>query len=128
MCLQHGAGEMVAGAEEDVQPAGRREPAHDPGVPAVVGGDHADVRQRRHVERPVQPLGAPLPRRAGLHQRHLAGAVAARRVQHAGGRAPVRQSRRAADAAVLQPRALIKQRQISFPLCSDHPFLPYILV
>ena len=97
---------MVAGGEADVQPAGRGEPAHDPGVPAVMDGDHADVRQRGHVKRPVQHLGAVLPRGAVLHQRHLAGAITARRVQHARQRPPLRQGRGAAAAAVLRPRAL----------------------
>ncbi|AQK94520.1 SKU5 similar 13 [Zea mays] len=69
-------------------------------------GDHADIRQRGHVERPVQRLGAVLPRGAVLHQRHLAGAVAARRVQHARQRPPLRQGRGAAAAAILRPRAL----------------------
>ncbi|AQK94513.1 SKU5 similar 13 [Zea mays] len=86
--------------------SGHGEPAHDPGVPAVMDGDHADIRQRGHVERPVQRLGAVLPRGAVLHQRHLAGAVAARRVQHARQRPPLRQGRGAAAAAILRPRAL----------------------
>ena len=97
---------MDASVSEYVQPPGYGEPAHDPGVPEVVDGGDDDVRQRGHVERPVQHLGAVLPRGAVLHQRHLAGAITARRVQHARQRPPLRQGRGAAAAAVLRPRAL----------------------
>ncbi|AQK86805.1 SKU5 similar 13 [Zea mays] len=73
-------------------------------------GNHADVRQRGHVERAFQHLGAVLPRGAVLHQRRLAGAITARRVQHARQRPPLRQGRGAAAAAVLRPRALRRRR------------------
>lgn len=109
---QDGAGEVVGGGEEDVQPAGRGEPALGPGVPEVVDGDHADVRQRRDVEREVQHLGEALPRRAALHQRRLAGEVAPGRVQHAGERPPLRQGRRPAAAAVLPPGLIHRSMHI----------------
>ncbi|RWW33017.1 hypothetical protein GW17_00002300 [Ensete ventricosum] len=41
-------------------PAGRGEPTHDPGVPAVVVGDLTDVRQRGDVEPAVGAVGAAL--------------------------------------------------------------------
>jgi len=74
--VQHGAGQMDASVSEYVQPPGYGEPAHDPGVPEVVDGGDDDVRQRGHVEYPVQHLGEELPRRAAVRERHLAGAVA----------------------------------------------------
>jgi hypothetical protein len=101
---QDGTGDVVAREQEDVQPPRHGEPAHHPGVPEVVDGGDAHLRQRRHVERQVQPLGEALPRPADVHQRHLAGEVAQGRVQHAGDQPPLRQGRRPAHAAVLQPR------------------------
>jgi hypothetical protein len=103
--LQHGARQMDGSVAEYVQPPGHGEPAHDPGVPKVVDGGDDDVRQRGHVERPLQHLGEAVPRRAAVRERHLAGAVAQGRVQHAGDQPPLRQGRRPADATVL-PRRL----------------------
>ncbi|AQK99725.1 SKU5 similar 13, partial [Zea mays] len=49
--------------------------------------------------------GSPRTRSAAVRERHLAGAVAQGRVQHAGDQPPLRQGRRPADATVL-PRRL----------------------
>ncbi|RWV89682.1 hypothetical protein GW17_00048161 [Ensete ventricosum] len=84
LLLQNGTREVDAGEPEKLQPSGHGEPAHDPGVPAVVVGDHADVRQRRHVEPAVGAVGEALLGAAALHQRVVAGEVLEGRVQHAG--------------------------------------------
>ncbi|RWV88522.1 hypothetical protein GW17_00049382 [Ensete ventricosum] len=72
-CLQDGAREVDAGESEDLQPAGRGEPAHNTGVPVVVVGDHAYVRQRRDVELAVRDVGEALPGSAALCQRGVVG-------------------------------------------------------
>uniref|UniRef100_A0A0E0FUW8 Uncharacterized protein n=1 Tax=Oryza nivara TaxID=4536 RepID=A0A0E0FUW8_ORYNI len=116
---RHGAGDMDAGVQEDVQPAGHGEPAHDPGVPEVVDGGDADVRQRGDVEHQVQHVGEVLPRGAVVRQRGIAGEVAPGRVQHAGDSPPLRQGRRPADAAVLPPRIIKQNPQ---PSSGTHPW------
>ncbi|RRT37079.1 hypothetical protein B296_00035286 [Ensete ventricosum] len=122
LLLQNGTREVDAGEPEKLQPSGHGEPAHDPGVPAVVVGDHADVRQRRHVEPAVGAVGEALLGAAALHQRVVAGEVLEGRVQHAG------------DGADLWRRAASARGRLAHGRCapgatlagdSGHGGLPY---